>query len=285
MKSLLGKVTLKVLPKRALTAIVGSAARQPWSRHLIPWYIRHYQIDCTDSERAPGEYQCLVDFFARGLRAGARPVSASGAVSPVDGTVSEMGMMDRGTLLQAKGDKYSLESLVGGEDLAAEFRGGHYVTIYLSPRDYHRIHAPLSGTVTFWRYIPGTLYPVNASGVRNIRGLFTRNERLITKLETSLGNVAVVKVGATIVGSIRTPYGPSYEPPFRRRRLNMMSGTVCVPVHRGRELGRFEFGSTVILLFQPGMVESVHVRTGDVVRMGQKIAEVREDTGDGCGEG
>ncbi|GMA49099.1 phosphatidylserine decarboxylase proenzyme [Alicyclobacillus contaminans] len=272
MKSILGRVKLRVLPKRTLTEWVGHAARKRWSRHLIPWYIRHYQIDCSEAEHAPEQYRCLVDFFARGLRADARPIAESGVVSPVDGTVSEMGDIQSGTLLQAKGKTYSLRALVGGEDLADAFQAGSYITIYLSPRDYHRIHAPLDGRVTYWRYIPGNLYPVNAAGVAHIQGLFVQNERLITQLATDFGTLALVKVGATIVGSIRTPYGPQYERPMRRKQRCMQSQHVSLPVQRGRELGRFEFGSTVILLFPPGMVDQFTVRTGDIVRMGQQIA-------------
>jgi phosphatidylserine decarboxylase len=274
MRPMFAKLVLSLLPMRTLTAVVGWAARQSWSKHLIPWYIRRYQIDHSEAELVPSEYECLLDFFARRLREGARTVATTGVVSPVDGTVSACGHIRSGTLVQAKGCEYTLEALLGGADWAEIYRNGYYMTIYLSPRDYHRIHAPLPGIITRWRYIPGSLYPVNAAGVRHIPGLFTKNERLITQVESPFGRYAVVKVGATIVGSIRTEYGPEYLRPHRRRRLSVVDGTVEIPIERGDEIGRFEFGSTVVLLFEPGMIQNICVHKGEVVQMGQCVAHL-----------
>jgi phosphatidylserine decarboxylase len=280
MKPMFAKLALRLLPKCTLTAVVGWAARQSWSKHLIPWYIRRYQIDDSEAELVPSEYPSLVDFFARRLREGARTVAKTGVVSPVDGTVSACGAIRSGTLLQAKGCEYTLEALLGGSDWAEIYQNGDYMTIYLSPRDYHRIHAPLPGTITRWRYIPGSLFPVNPAGVRYVPGLFTKNERLITQVESPFGRYAVVKVGATIVGSIRTAYGPEYQRPHRRRRQSVASGAVEIPVDRGEEIGRFEFGSTVVLLFEPGMIRNICVQRGETVQMGQRVARLVAEVGD-----
>ncbi|WP_290587175.1 archaetidylserine decarboxylase [Alicyclobacillus sp.] len=269
---MIARWTLGALPKRTLTACVGRVSRKRWSRHLIPLYMRCYRIDRSDLDRPPQAFDSLLEFFCRSLRAGARPVDPEGVASPVDGTVSCLGRIREGSLLQAKGCWYSLAALLGDAEDALEFQGGDYITLYLSPRDYHRVHMPITGVIRRWRYIPGRLYPVNPMGVASIPGLFTRNERLVTWVDSEQGTLAVVKVGATIVGSIRTEYGPGYRRPMRRRRLPVEEGLVEVPLERGREMGRFELGSTVILVFEPGMIESFCVRPGQRVRMGERLA-------------
>ncbi|SFU56739.1 phosphatidylserine decarboxylase [Alicyclobacillus macrosporangiidus] len=272
MKRALARWTLGALPKRTLTACVGRVSRCRWSRHLIPLYIRYYGIDCKDLERPPHAYDNLLEFFCRRLKSGARPVAGEGIVSPVDGTVSCFGRIREGSLLQVKGCTYTLAALLGDAQEAESFQGGDYITLYLSPRDYHRVHMPLPGVIRGWRYIPGSLFPVNPAGVRSIPGLFTKNERLITYVHTASGRFVVVKVGATIVGSIRTGYGPGYRGPVRRRSVRMESGSASLRLDRGEEIGRFELGSTVILVFEPGMVGAFRVHAGQWVRMGQMIA-------------
>jgi phosphatidylserine decarboxylase len=271
MAGLWRRVWLHLLPKYAWTAVAGRIARHRWSRHIIPWYIRHFDVDLSDAECGPDAYPSLLDLFCRRLQAGARPLE-DGVVSPVDGSVSELGCIERGRLLQAKGSTYSLAALLADEAAAEPFLGGHYITLYLSPRDYHRIHMPLGGTIVAWRYVPGTLFPVNRAGVRHIRGLFTRNERLITWVESPYGRFAVVKVGAAGVGSIRTSYGPGEAAPRARLKRGPLSGEVHWRVRKGDEIGYFAFGSTVILLFEPGIIDAFCVRQGDAVRMGQRIA-------------
>lgn len=272
MKQVLNRTALRLLPKRTLTMWVGQLAKHPVSRHVIPWYIRHYEIDATEAELPVSEYESLVDFFRRRLKNGARFVEAQGVSSPVDGTVSEFGLIHQGQLLQAKGSAYSLAALLGSEEAARRYEGGHYITLYLSPRDYHRIHMPTHGTLTEWLYIPGTLYPVNPMGVKSIQGLFTKNERLVTHVTANAGHYAVVKVGATIVGSIRTHYGPAYMTPRRRAKVSLHRGNICIPKCRGEELGWFEFGSTVILVFEANFIQSFDVQTGQWLQMGQHIA-------------
>lgn len=272
----MGKLALHALPKRALTAVVGAFSMRPASRYVIPWYIRHYQIDMSEAELPLHEYTCLRDLFCRRLKSGMREIGWRGLISPVDGTVSEFGTIRSGQLLQAKGDPYSLAALLGDEVAAHKFEHGCYITLYLSPRDYHRIHMPVAGTVKGWRYIPGALFPVNRHGVRAIRGLFTKNERLVTFIETPHGDIAMIKVGATIVGSIRTDYGPTYERPGTRHRGAVIEGDAQINFERGAEVGHFELGSTVILLLEKGMVESFAVQLGQSIRMGALLATLYE---------
>jgi phosphatidylserine decarboxylase len=187
--------------------------------------------------------------------------------------------VEAGRLLQAKGCSYTLAALLGDARAAEPFYEGHYITLYLSPRDYHRIHMPVNGTVTRWRYIPGSLYPVNVSGVTHIDGLFTKNERLISFIESDRGSLAMVKVGATIVGSIRTPYGPAYAKPRQRQRHGILEGRPQLRLSRGEEVGYFEFGSTVILVMAPTVVSSFAVRAGDTVKMGETLAHLNPSIG------
>lgn len=269
----LNRLTLYLLPKRTLTAAVAAFARSSLSRFVIPWYVRHYDIDTSDAELPIHEYRSLLGFFCRSLKSGSRPVEPSSIVSPVDGVVSEMGRIDEGRLLQAKGCTYSLQALLGDVGLANKFLDGSYLTLYLSPRDYHRIHMPVDGAVVKWKYIPGDLYPVNQDGVRTIPGLFTKNERLVTQIQTHSEEMAFVKVGATIVGSIRTIYGPVFARTWSRRRRSPEVGITHYAIQKGTEIGRFEFGSTVILLFQPGMKKAFSVQQGERIRAGQALVE------------
>ncbi|MCL6453018.1 MAG: archaetidylserine decarboxylase [Alicyclobacillus sp.] len=265
---------VRLLPKRLVTAAVGMLAATPQSRALIPWFVRHYGIDVDEAELPLPAYRSWAEFFSRRLRPGARVVASCGVASPVDGRASCCGRLEEETMVQAKGRLYRLSELVVQDDCAAWFRGGHYLTLYLSPRDYHRVHAPLDGTVTRWTYVPGTLYPVNAAGVSSVRGLFAKNERLVIELNTPFGLCALVLVGATIVGSIRTAFGPAPQNPFRRRAGGIQSDRVSIPVRRGEELGYFAFGSTVICLFPPGWPLQFQVAEGDPVRMGQCVASL-----------
>ncbi|MCL6594237.1 MAG: archaetidylserine decarboxylase, partial [Alicyclobacillus sp.] len=164
MRRTLHRWLLTLFPQRLFTACLGRLARARCSRRLIPLYARWYQIDAREADLPLASYPTLLDFFCRGLAKGARPLAASGVVSPVDGTVSELGKLDNGQLLQAKGCAYSLAALLADTAAAERYEGGHYVTLYLSPRDYHRIHMPVDGRLTAWRYVPGRLFPVNAWG-------------------------------------------------------------------------------------------------------------------------
>lgn len=264
-----------LLPKHALSRTAGRLARSPLSRFAIPLFIRRFRIDTEEAEKPWREYPNLLEFFIRKLKPGARPVdpSPNTGISPVDGVISQLGDITENTLIQTKGMTYRLVDLLGGDsEQAARYEGGKFVTIYLSPRDYHRIHAPADGEVTHVSYIPGHLFPVNDFGVRTIPGLFVRNERLITYLRTALGVIAVVKVGATNVGSIRLNFDPKVFTHSAERRGVRKVYETPPRLAKGQEMGRFEFGSTVILLFEPGRVEwTSDWKPGTILKMGQPI--------------
>lgn len=278
MKDRLLLIFIYALPKRTVSRLVGRFARSRLSRRVIPLYIRRFDIDLSQVEKPVQEYNTLLDFFVRGLKPGARPIDPDeqSVVSPVDGTVYQEGRIHKGTLLQAKGVTYSLEGLLGGNKEAAKcFEGGQFVTIYLSPRDYHRIHAPIKGRVFGFSYIPGALYPVNKLGLNYVRGLFAKNERLITYLESAAGKIAVVKVGATNVGSIKVTYDSNICTNRVRPSLEHREYQEVPELNKGEELGRFEFGSTVILLFESNMVRwCTDMEPGSFLKMGEPIAKI-----------
>ncbi len=252
--------------------------RRKWSRRLIPLYIKMYRIDTRDVVKDVSEFDSLLDFFIRRLRADARPIDThpERIVSPVDGTVAERGTIRDNQLIQAKGYAYTVEQLLGGDEArAASFYNGSFITLYLSPRDYHRIHAPIAAGIEAMRYIPGELYPVNERGIRLVRQLYVRNERLISYLLTDCGTVALVKVGATNVGSIKVDYDPTIGTNVKGARPAERLYEPAIAVHKGEELGRFEFGSTVILLFPPQCVTFLpRIKAGEAVRVGEPIAHV-----------
>ncbi|SDW67641.1 phosphatidylserine decarboxylase [Marininema mesophilum] len=277
MKEQLLITVLKALPKKTISRWMGSFSRTSFSRRFIPFYIKRFNVDISEAEHPVTAYPTLLDFFVRDLKEGVRPIDSDPEVitSPVDGAVSQKGCIAEGTMLQAKGVTYSLEALLAEDSLlAAQFAGGDFLTLYLSPRDYHRIHAPVSGKVTALTYVPGTLFPVNELGVQRVHGLFARNERLITLMDSPCGKVAVIKVGATNVGSIRVNYEPEVctNHPKQKKIVRREYSTPAW-LDKGEEMGRFEFGSTVILLFQKNRVKWIKdLKAGVPVRMGEALA-------------
>jgi phosphatidylserine decarboxylase len=271
---------LRVLPKNTLSRLIGAATRWRAPPGVRRWamsaFAARYGIDLGECP-ALDAYQTFGEFFARPLRPGLRPIAPGDrvVVSPVDGVVSEAGIAAGGQLVQAKGIDYSIAGLLGDPALAARFEGGAYATIYLSPRDYHRIHFPLGGIVVGYRYRPGKLWPVNPASVRTVHGLFSANERLTTVLETPLGRCAVVAVGATVVGRVRAYYDAAA--PHTNALLARPAGRdyeAPLPIEKGRELGAFEMGSTVVLLFEPGKVRlDARVVPGARLRVGERIGE------------
>jgi phosphatidylserine decarboxylase len=269
---------LRALPKSALSRAVGALTRwrapRPVREAAMKAFARRYGIDLGECPELEA-YRTFGEFFARPLRPGLRPIAQGErvVVSPVDGAVSEAGIAAGGKLVQAKGIEYSAASLLADGELARRLEGGAYVTLYLSPRDYHRIHFPLGGKVLGWRYVPGMLWPVNPASVRTVPGLFTVNERLVTVMETPAGACAVVAVGATVVGRVRAYYDPAIpHTNLRRGRAARRDYETPIPVEKGQELGAFEMGSTVILLFEPrGVTLDAHVASGARVRVGERI--------------
>ncbi|MBI4083142.1 MAG: phosphatidylserine decarboxylase, partial [Candidatus Lambdaproteobacteria bacterium] len=240
-------------PKSAFSRMMGSLASHRWPpavlRAVLWLYVRAFRVDMAESAIPLGRFETFNAFFTRPLRPGLRPLDPDPArlVSPVDGALGELGPIARGRLIQAKGMDYALADLLGGDPAAARYEGGSFVTFYLSPRDYHRIHSPFGGRVTRFAYVPGELWTVSPLGLRAVPRVFARNERLISFIETPFGELALVAVGATVVGKIRVVY---HGVESNLRGAKPLAGPVAPPyaVERGAELARFELGSSVILL-------------------------------------
>ena len=270
----------RLLPQHALSRLLGAAAAARRPRWLVTWVIErfaaHYQVQLEEAERPEaGAYDSFNDFFTRALRDGARDLCDSGIASPADGAISECGRIRGDRVLQAKGRDYSLHALLAGdEEQAALFRDGDFMTIYLSPRDYHRVHMPLDGRLTATAYVPGDLFSVNAVTAAGVDELFARNERLVCYFDTPRGPMAMVLVGAMIVAGIETVWSGREAPrPRQVEQRDYASPPAPVQLDRGAEMGRFLLGSTVILLFPPGAVSwGEDCRPGAAVRMGQQLA-------------
>lgn len=273
-----------LLPKQLLSRTMHRLARSttPLVRNaLIRTVLRGYpQIQMREAAQPdPLAYPSFNAFFTRALRADARIVEGGTGelVSPADGTLSQLGRVAVGQLLQAKGIHYSPAALLADEGANQRFEGGAFACIYLAPYNYHRVHMPLAGTLRSTRYVPGALYSVNAATARAIPGLFARNERVVCEFETALGPMAVVLVGALFVGSIETVYAGEINPPHAR------GGTVCsvaagvgTAFAKGAELGRFNMGSTVVVLLgNPTVGFSDRFGPGVAVRMGQSLTRSR----------
>lgn len=231
--------------------------------------------DCT-------QYPSFNEFFTRELREGVRPIAQADVVCPADGAISQMGPINSGLLLQAKGRYFTVEDLLGGDaERAAQFAAGQFATIYLSPRDYHRVHMPLDGTLVATTYVPGKLFSVNGVTAQNVDRLFARNERLVCHFDTALGPVAVILVGAMIVAGIETVWDGQVAPPPRSpvtKRFDALPQPVTLA--RGDELGRFKLGSTVILLFPEGAIDWAEGYAPDsVTRMGEALAQTVSNAG------
>jgi len=278
---------MALLPKNAVSRYFGAFSRMriPFlSACVRNWFVRHYRLDMDEAEKPLSAYPNLHSLFIRKLKPGARPI-AEGAevISPVDGVLSQMGCIDYGAMemIQAKGKNYTLASLLRDEGLARQFAGGCWATIYLAPFNYHRIHSPVAGELVSAHYCPGNLWPVNKGSVERIEGLFAVNERLITRIRVHEdGEILVVKVGATNVGRITVSYtddlitNSPLSPDRRIRRTDWYPQSLCA-FSQGQELGRFELGSTVVLICNkaladrnPGLFSS---SLGTAVRVGQAL--------------
>lgn len=267
------------VPQHALSRLTGRLAdleRPRWLKHaVIRAFVRHYGVALDEAERPfPEAYASFNDFFTRALKPGARPLAGADVISPVDGAVSQGGTIDGERIFQAKGRGFSLNALLGGDEArAAGYRGGAFATLYLSPRDYHRVHMPCDGRLTAMRYVPGRLFSVNAVTAAGVDRLFARNERLVCHFEGPLGPFAMVLVGAMIVAGIETAWAGRVAPPPRRNTLSDYTAPpAAVTLARGEEMGRFCLGSTVILLFPPGTVRWDDTCTaGARVRLGMPL--------------
>ncbi|MEJ2514587.1 MAG: archaetidylserine decarboxylase [Gammaproteobacteria bacterium] len=270
-----------LLPQHLISRVTGWLARQrtPWLKDLlIGGFLRLYDVRLDEAaETDAAAYPSFNAFFTRALTDGARPMPEEPGVvaCPVDGTISQVGPVEDGELFQAKGFRYSLASLLGGE-VPAGLHGGSFATLYLAPSDYHRIHCPAQARLSEMRYLPGRLFSVNGATVSAVPRLFARNERVACLFETDFGPMAVVLVGALNVGSIETVWAGQVAPGPDRQAMVWRypaDGADAVRLGRGEELGRFNLGSTVVVILpQGGPVLSDDLRPGGTVRLGQPLA-------------
>lgn len=242
---------------------------------LISWFSKKYGINSDEYEEPVGGFRTFNSFFTRALKSGVRPIDGTkkAIVSPVDARVDQYGHIDSSTLIQAKGINYSLEGLIPSQRHRA-FLDGEFITLYLSPSDYHRIHSPVDGIIEGFQHVPGRLYTVQEKMVHSLPWLFELNERITTFIRTSKGMVAVCKVGATNVGRISLSYDNVLtNTVFRSRKEHVYPESERKPVARGQEIGIFNLGSTVIVLFEKNMVRLNRCELGKKVKMGEKIGE------------
>ncbi|AAQ58267.1 archaetidylserine decarboxylase [Chromobacterium violaceum] len=268
-----------ILPKLALTRLAGRFA--DWkgggiTTAAIRRFIARYNVDMGEAaDSDPAAYATFNDFFTRALKPGVRPVADARLVCPVDGAVSQLGAIDSGRIFQAKGRDYSATALLAGDaDLAARFADGHFATIYLSPRDYHRIHMPCAGRLLEMTYVPGDLYSVNPATARGVDRLFARNERVVCVFEDEQSQPFVmVLVGATIVGSMATVWHGVVNPPRRPAVEKWDYRGQDIRLAKGEEMGRFLLGSTVVLLYPAGPLKfNPQWQAASPVRMGEAMA-------------
>lgn len=270
-----------LLPKQALTAFAGFVASRErgWvTTALIRWFVGKYQVNMGEAANPDiTAYPTFNAFFTRALKPGARPLAQAALVCPVDGAISQLGAIAHDQIFQAKGHHYSTTALVGGDAaLAAHYQDGHFATIYLSPKDYHRIHMPADGRLTRMIYVPGELFSVNPVTARGVPGLFARNERVVCVFESARGPFVLVLVGATIVGSMATVWHGVVNPPRSkavREWRYPASGQPEVVLKQGDEMGRFLLGSTVVMLFPKGPLRFNSAWAhGGSVRLGEAMA-------------
>ncbi|MEO7689141.1 MAG: archaetidylserine decarboxylase [Sphingomonas sp.] len=243
------------MPKRHLTAFAGRVAGAQGSAltpRLIRWFVRKYGVDMSEAENPDiASYASFNAFFTRPLKAGARPLAAADFICPVDGAISQVGAIDDEHIVQAKGHRFTATELVGGDTaLAAAFRHGSFANLYLSPRDYHRLHMPCNGALTRMIYVPGALFSVNPVTARGVPKLFARNERVVCVFESpDYGTFVMVLVGATIVGSIATAWHGVVNPKRTGKMFEWTYADQAIALKKGEEMGRFLLGSTIVMLF------------------------------------
>jgi len=252
-----------------------------WKNIFIRWFANQYKVDMSEAcDPNLKNYPCFNAFFTRPLKQEARPIdeSSTSVVSPVDGQVSQAGEINNERLFQAKGQEYSLSELLGGdEQWVNQFNDGSFTTIYLSPKDYHRIHIPIAGRLTKMTHVPGRLFSVSPATTRAVPRLFARNERVISYFDTEAGPLALIMVGAIFVASMETTWQGVITPPHGKniRHWNYEENQNVTSLNKGQELGRFNMGSTVILLFPKHSVQWNNLMyPGNSVKMGQAIAKI-----------
>ncbi len=269
-----------LLPQHALSRLVlrATRVRARWFKNwLIRGFLKLYTVDMSEAvQRDPLAFASFNEFFTRALIPGSRPIDADPRTiaCPVDGQVSEAGTIEGDCLLQAKGRRYTLSELLANEPWANDFKGGCFATIYLAPFNYHRVHMPVRGDLRDTVYVPGRLFSVNGTTAAQVPRLFARNERVLTRFNTAFGQVALIMVGALNVGSMATVWAGDITPAARRAVTTLPPQRLCL--EKGAELGRFNMGSTVIVLFEASRASwHAHVRAGMNVRLGQSLGALR----------
>lgn len=275
-----------ITPKHLLSRLVGkfAAMRGGWFTHFfIRQFIRQYKVNMSEAvHENPAHYATFNEFFTRYLKPEARPLTANAPeqlAQPVDGTVSQLGAIDEGRIYQAKGHDYSLTELLGGDPRDAHaFRDGSFATIYLAPRDYHRIHMPCDGVLRKMIYVPGDLFSVNPLTAANVPNLFARNERVVAIFDGEFGRFSMVLVGATIVASIGTVWSGTVTPPGGPQVHSWdypARGTQAIKLKKGEEMGHFKLGSTIVMTFPEDAIEFADdIEAGTVTRMGEVLGHI-----------
>ena len=268
-----------LLPKKALTLLAGKLAAAhggALTTALIRWFVGRYGVNMAEAANPDiASYATFNDFFTRPLRAGARPLADAPFVCPVDGAISQFGPIAKDQIFQAKGHHYSTTALLAGDAaLAAQFDDGAFATLYLSPRDYHRIHMPCDGVLRRMVYVPGDLFSVNPTTARGVPGLFARNERVVCVFDSARGAFVLTLVGATIVGSMATVWHGQVNPPRSADVRSWSYDDNAPALARGAEMGRFLLGSTVVMLFPKGVLRfNPQWQPGRAIRMSEAMAE------------
>ena len=269
-----------MVPQHLLSRLVGAIAESewPWLKNtFITWFINRYQVDMSEAANSnPSSYKNFNAFFTRQLTSGAREIvdGDSSIACPADGAISQLGTIEQGRIFQAKGQTYSLTELLGGdESIAAKFDNGKFATIYLSPKDYHRVHMPLAGTLEKMIYVPGDLFSVNTVTAENVPRLFSRNERAVCIFSTDYGPMAVILVGAMIVAGIETTWAGQVAPIKRTvSTFDYQSKPEPISLDKGAEMGRFKLGSTAIVLFGEDTAQwESAFSAGTATRMGELL--------------
>ena len=273
-----------LMPKLLLTQFAGYVAGKQGGRlttSLIRWFVKRYQVNMLEAANPDiCSYSTFNDFFTRALKPDARLFMHAELICPVDGAISQFGDIEKDQIFQAKGHHYTTTALVGGDaTLAAEFQNGSFATLYLSPKDYHRIHMPCDGRLMRMIYVPGDLFSVNPTTARGVPGLFARNERVVCVFETSQGPFVLTLVGATIVGSMATVWHGLVNPPRSASVREWHYGDQNITLKQGEEMGRFLLGSTVVMLFPQSRAKTLTFNpdwaTGDAIALGQAMCQAR----------
>ncbi|MES2879666.1 MAG: archaetidylserine decarboxylase [Pseudomonadota bacterium] len=270
-----------LIPKQAITMLAGRIACArggAMTTRVIEWFVRRYGVNMSEAAHPDlASYPTFNDFFTRALKHGARPLARADLICPVDGAISQFGPMQKDQIFQAKGHHYSSTALVGGDaELAARFDDGSFATLYLSPKDYHRIHMPCDGRLSRMIYVPGDLFSVNPTTARGVPGLFARNERVVCVFESARGPFVLVLVGATIVGSMATVWHGVVNEERAGKLREWRYDDKPVQLKKGQEMGRFLLGSTVVMLFPKGPLKfNPAWAPAGAIKLGEAMASQR----------